>query len=321
MEMFSSRTNFDFLGLRKISLAVSAILFVASIGLLLARGVNYALDFTGGHLVEASFEQPVDSSKVREALIEGGFHSPMVQSLGGAKDIAIRLAPQKHEGSEASLSMDAKNKALTEKVRGVLETSVGKVSLKPAAFVGPQVGKELRQQGLIAVIVVIFGIMIYIWSRFELRFSISALAAEIHDTVITLGFIVATGREFDLTALAAVLSVVGYSINDKVVVFDRVREIFRSGFKGDTIEVLNRSVNSTLSRTIMTSVTTSLAVGALYFFGGPAVEGFGAIMLFGILIGTLSSIFFACPVLHLLGVSKRDLLPKAKDTSYLERRP
>ncbi len=171
------------------------------------------------------------------------------------------------------------------------------------------------------MIFVIAGISIYLWIRFEWRFAVSAVASELHDALLTVAAFALTGREFDLPALAAVLSVVGYSINDKIVVFDRVREIFRSSRKGEPAEILNRSINSTMSRTIMTGVTTALAVGTLYFLGGPALENFGLIMLIGIAIGILSTIFFANPVLLLLGVSKQDLMPVTRDDPELARRP
>ncbi|MET0225541.1 MAG: protein translocase subunit SecF, partial [Dokdonella sp.] len=185
----------------------------------------------------------------------------------------------------------------------------------------PQVGEELKGDGMIAVAFVIFGIMIYIGIRFEKRFAIAAIASEIHDTILTLGFFALMQMEFDLTVLAAVLAVIGYSINDKVVVFDRVRELFRLTRKAEPYAVLNKAINQTLSRTIMTSLTTSLSMFALYFVGGPAVHGFGLTMLVGIVIGTLSSIFFANPILYWLGVSKSDLMPVSKENPELTRRP
>ena len=187
--------------------------------------------------------------------------------------------------------------------------------------VGPQVGAELKSDGIVAAVFVMLGIMIYIGIRFEKRFAIAAIASEIHDTILTLGFFALMQMEFDLTVLAAVLAVIGYSINDKVVVFDRVRELFRLTRKAEPYAVLNKAINQTLSRTIMTSLTTSLSMFALYFVGGPAVHGFGLTMLVGIVIGTLSSIFFANPILYWLGVSKSDLMPVSKENPELARRP
>lgn len=313
MEIFRKETNFDFMGWRRVAIGVSVALILASLALLATRGLNYALDFTGGTLIEAAFAEPVAVAEVRGALEAGGFEGALVQGLGGAREVAIRLAPAGHEG-------DNKDQ-LASKVRAALSAKFPGVTIKRSDFVGPQVGAELRTQGIVAAIFVIIGIVVYIGLRFEWRFAVASIAAELHDTIITLGFLALVQRDFDLTALAAVLSVIGYSINDKVVVFDRVREIFRSGRKLDPEAVINRAVNSTLSRTIMTGFTTALAVGSLYLFGGPAVEGFGLIMLVGIVIGTLSSIFFANPILLWLGVSKKDLIKVTREDPELLRRP
>ncbi|HKP65517.1 MAG TPA: protein translocase subunit SecF, partial [Casimicrobiaceae bacterium] len=291
MELFPSNSKIDFLGWRKVSIVVSIILMLVSIGLITTRGLNYALDFTGGVLVEAAYEQPVEIAQVREALAKGGFENALVQTLGGTREVSIRLQPQ----------ADAKQlDQVAAKVLEALKAARPDVTVKRSEAVGPQVGEELKGDGMIAVIFVIIGIMIYIGIRFEKRFAIAAIASEFHDTILTVGFFALTQREFDLTVLASVLAVVGYSINDKVVVFDRVRELFRSSRKVDSYEILNRAINQTLSRTIMTSLTTALSMFALYFFGGPAVHGFALTMLIGIVIGTLSSIFFANPILYWL---------------------
>jgi preprotein translocase subunit SecF len=312
MELFPSNSKVDFLGWRKVSIAVSIVLMIVSIGLITTRGLNYALDFTGGVLVEAAYEQPVEISQVREALEKGGFENALVQTLGGTREVSIRLQAQS----------DAKQlDQVAAKVLAALKAGRADVTMKRSEAVGPQVGEELKSDGMVAVIFVIIGIMIYIGIRFEKRFAIAAIASEFHDTILTVGFFALTQREFDLTVLASVLAVVGYSINDKVVVFDRVRELFRSSRKSDSYEVLNRAINQTLSRTIMTSLTTALSMFALYFFGGPAVHGFALTMLIGIVIGTLSSIFFANPILYWLGVSKKDLMPVSKENPELARRP
>jgi preprotein translocase subunit SecF len=343
MELFNPNSNINFMGWRTISVAISVLLMLASLYLIFTRGLNYALDFTGGASIEISYEKPADDAEVRAALEEGGFHHAVVQNVGGAREFIVRVPPRAESESGAqSESPDAATAtpAATTNASAAAEDSTdagdrlaadvltalqakrpdAQMKKKPD-FVGPQVGSELRNDGLIAVTFVALGIMLYIWLRFEWRFGVAAIASEVHDTLLTVGFLILAGREFDLTVLAAVLSVVGYSINDKVVVFDRVREIFRSATRLEPEQVLNKAVNNTLSRTIMTSVTTSLAVGALYLYGGPAVEGFGITMIAGIVIGTLSSIFFANPILLWLGVSKRDLLPRARDTSELARRP
>ncbi len=312
MELFPFNSKVDFLGWRKVSIVVSIVLMIVSIGLIATRGLNYALDFTGGVLVEAAYDQPVEIAQLRDALEKGGFENALVQTLGGTREVSIRL----------QASSDAKQlDQVAAKVLEALKAARPDVTMKRSEAVGPQVGEELKSDGMIAVVFVIFGIMIYIGVRFEKRFAIAAIASEFHDTILTVGFFALTQREFDLTVLASVLAVVGYSINDKVVVFDRVRELFRTSRKADSYEVLNRAINQTLSRTIMTSLTTALSMFALYFFGGPAVHGFALTMLIGIVIGTLSSIFFANPILYWLGVSKKDLMPVSKDNPELARRP
>ncbi|HXS73361.1 MAG TPA: protein translocase subunit SecF [Rhodanobacteraceae bacterium] len=315
MEIFDPHSNIDFLRWRKISVAISVILIVLSILAVTVRGLNYGLDFTGGVLVEVNYKQPVDTAEVRDALGAAGLENAVVQSLGGTRDISIRLQPKNTGTAKINADQVAGN------VLKALQAKRPDVTLTRHDFVGPQVGAELRNSGVIAVIVVIVGIMIYLGLRFEKRFAVAALASEIHDTLITVGILAAVQREFDMTVLASVLAVVGYSINDKVVVFDRVREIFRATRKGEPVDVLNRAINSTLSRTIITALFTAITMAALFFFGGPAVHGFAITMLIGILIGTLSSIFFANPILLWLGVSKKDLMPVTKENPELARRP
>jgi preprotein translocase subunit SecF len=312
MELFNPNSNVDFLGWRKVSVAISIVLMIVSLGLLATRHLNYALDFTGGVLVEALYEQPVEVDQVRAALESGGFHNAQVQSLGGTREVSIRLQATEDQKNADKVASD---------VVAALKAQRPDVVSKRHDFVGPQVGAELKSDGIVAAVFVMLGIMIYIGIRFEKRFAIAAIASEVHDTILTLGFFAATQLEFDLTVLASLLAVIGYSINDKVVVFDRVRELFRLTRKAEPYAILNQSINQTLSRTIMTSLTTSLTMFALYFFGGTAVHGFALTMLVGIVIGTLSSIFFANPILYWLGVSKSDLMPVSKDNPELARRP
>lgn len=334
MELFNPNSNIDFMRWSKVSLIVCCVLMVISAGIIFARGLNYGLEFTGGTLVEVKYESAVNVADVRRALTAGGFEGALVQNYGGTNEFAIRTsAGAVGEGDESGTAAEGTAEVpaaqdgleaasrIANNVLAALQVERKDASVSRSAFVSPQIGDELRSDGLVAVIFVIAGISIYLWIRFEWRFAVSAVASEIHDTLLTVAAFALTGREFDLPALAAVLSVVGYSINDKIVVFDRVREIFRSSRKGTPADVLNRSINSTMSRTIMTGVTTALAVGTLYFLGGPALENFGLIMLIGIFIGILSSIFFANPVLLYLGVSKQDLMPVAKDDPELARRP
>jgi preprotein translocase subunit SecF len=321
MELFNPNSKIDFMRWRKVSLGVSAILMILSAAIIFVRGLDYGLDFTGGANVEVTYEKAIDVADVRAALTAGGFDKAVVQTFGGTNDFAIRIVSDEQGKSKTEEASAVASDKISNNVLKALRVQRPDAKVKSSEFVGPQIGDELRNDGLVSVIFVIAGISIYLWIRFEWRFAVSAVASEIHDTLITVAAFALTGREFDLPALAAVLSVVGYSINDKIVVFDRVREIFRSSRKGDPAEILNRSVNSTLSRTIMTGVTTALAVGTLYFLGGPALENFGLIMLIGIFIGIASSIFFANPVLLLLGVSKQDLMPVMKNDPELERRP
>lgn len=321
MELFNPNSNIDFMRWRKVSLAISAILMVISAAIIFMRGLDYGLDFTGGANIEVSYEKAVDVAEVRSALTAGGFGNAVVQTFGGTNDFAIRIVSEEEASSKTEEASSVANDKIAVEVLKALQAQRADAKVKSSEFVGPQIGEELRSDGLVAVIFVIAGISIYLWIRFEWRFAVSAVASEVHDTLLTVAAFALTGREFDLPALAAVLSVVGYSINDKIVVFDRVREIFRSSRKGEPAEILNRSINSTMSRTIMTGVTTALAVGTLYFLGGAALENFGLIMLIGIAIGIASSVFFANPVLLLLGVSKQDLMPKSKDDPELARRP
>ena len=319
MEIFNPNSNIDFLRLRTISIAVSVILLVVSVGALATRGLNYALDFTGGVLVEATYQKPVEISEVRATLDAAGFHNSQVVQNVGTNDISIRL--QTNEGDAQGSEAAKKMNLVADNVITALKAKRDDVTKKRADYVGSAVGDELKSDGIVAVIFVIIGIMIYIGIRFEWRFAVAAIASEFHDTLIVLGFYALTHREFDVTVLASVLAVVGYSINDKVVVFDRVRELFRSSRRGEPVDILNKAINSTLSRTIITALFTAITMVALFFFGGEAVSGFALTMIIGIVIGTLSSIFFANPILLWLGVSKKDLMPVTRDNPELARRP
>lgn len=318
MEIFNHNSNVNFLGMRKFSIGIAALLMLASVVLIATKGLNYGLDFTGGVSIVVDYQQPVAIADVRAALEKGGIENPVVQSLGGTKEVSIRLQP-------TAAMLDEKGKVSLDKAKAVVSAALQAprpdATMKSRDYVSSQVGDELRSDGVVAVIVVIIGIMGYLWIRFERRFAIAAVVTEVHDALVTVGIFALTQREFDLTVLASVLAVVGYSINDKVVVFDRIRELFRLARKAEPEEILNRSINSTLSRTIITSTFTAITMAALYFFGGPVVHGFAITMLIGILVGTLSSIFVASPILLWLGVSKKDLMPQVKGNPELERRP
>ena len=316
MEFFNPNANIPFMSWRKITVGISAFLILASIVLLATRGLDLALDFTGGTLVEVEFEQPVEIDKVRTALDVAGFENFTVQSIGGAREAAMRLPPLvKGEQSVES------QRQVAAAVAKALNTANLHATVKRSEFVGPQVGKELAEDGIIAVVFVILTIMAYVAVRFEWRFGLSAIAGEAHDLIITMGFVSLMGISFDLTVLAGLLTVAGYSINDKVVVFDRVREIFRSARKLGPEDTINKAINNTLSRTIITGITTFFALFSLYFLGGPVIEGFAMTVIFGIVVGTLSSIFFCNPLLLWLGVSKSDLQVVKKEDPALALRP
>ncbi len=320
MEIFNHDSNIHFLGMRKYTIAIAIFLMVASVGLIAFKGLNYGLDFTGGVSMVIDYDQSVEISEVRDALDKGGIHNAMVQSLGGTREVSIRLQPKDDPGA-----VDAAGKFNLDRIAAdvikVLHAPRPDARLKSRDYVSAQVGQELRSDGTVAAVFVILGIMAYLWVRFERRFAIAAVITEVHDTLVTLGILALVQREFDMTVLASVLAVIGYSINDKVVVFDRIRELFRLARKAEPEEILNRSINNTLSRTIITSLFTGITMGALYFFGGTAVHGFAITMLIGIVVGTLSSIFVASPILLWLGVSKKDLMPVTRDNPELARRP
>lgn len=318
MEIFNHNSNIHFLRIRNYSIAVAIFLMVASIALIATKGLNYGLDFTGGVSLVVDYTSPVQTNDVRTALEKGGLDNVVVQSVGGTREVSIRMQPTK-------AMLDAKGQVNLDKVASTVMQSLKAArpdaSLKSRSSVSAEVGAELKSDGMVAAVFVMLGIMAYLWIRFERRFAIAAVLTEIHDTLVTLGVIALVQREFDMTVLASVLAVIGYSINDKVVVFDRIRELFRLARKAEPEEILNRSINSTLSRTIITSLFTGITMAALFFFGGPAVHGFAITMLIGIVVGTLSSIFVASPILLWLGVSKKDLMPVTRENPELARRP
>ncbi|WP_445146296.1 protein translocase subunit SecF [Dyella sp. Tek66A03] len=318
MEIFNHNSNINFLGMRKISIAISILLMIVSIGLIAVKGLNYGLDFTGGVALVVDYQQPVTTAEVQAALDKAGIEHSLVASLGGTREVSVRFQP-------TAAMKDEAGKVNLDKVASVATAAL--IAARPDAtvksrdYVGSQVGDELRSDGIIAALVVMLGIGVYLGIRFEWRFAVAAIVTEFHDALITVGVFALVQRDFDLTVLASVLAVIGYSINDKVVVFDRVRELFRSSRKAEPEEILNRSINNTLSRTIITALFTAITMAALYFIGGPVVHGFAITMLIGILVGTLSSIFVASPILLWLGVSKQDLMPRTKENPELARRP
>jgi preprotein translocase subunit SecF len=321
MEIFNHNSNINFLGMRKYSIAIALALMLASIALIAIKGLNYGLDFTGGVSVVVDYDQPVQIADVRAALAKGGLDHAVVQSLGGTREVSIRMQPKDDVDAMKAAGGKVNLDRISADVTRMLQVARPDARMKSRDYVGSEVGAELKSDGTVAAVFVILGIMAYLWIRFERRFAIAAVATEVHDVLVTLGIIALVQRDFDMTVLASVLAVIGYSINDKVVVFDRIRELFRLARKAEPEEILNRSINNTLSRTIITSLFTSITMGALYFFGGPVVRGFAVTMLIGIVVGTLSSIFVASPILLWLGVSKKDLMPVTRDNPELARRP
>lgn len=312
-------TRYNFMRLKTLSLVVAITIIIAGFALMAVRGFNFALDFTGGTVAELQFEQAPDLEVVRARLEAGGYDNAVVQTFGSVNDVMVRLQPKElGEGEDAAAAAAA---ATGGAIADLLSEPGNRVSVVRSDFVGPQVGQELATNGVLALAFVVFGFLIYITMRFEWKFAVAAIVTTLHDVVLVLAFFALTQREFDLTVLAGVLSVLGYSINDTIVIFDRVRENFRALHKVEPAEVLNRSVNQTLSRTIITSLVAFLTVLALYLYGGASLEGMAAAQMVGIVVGTLSSIFIACPLLLWLKVSKQDLLPKARDVAELERRP
>ena len=312
MELFKRQTNIDFMGMRRAAVVFSAVLLIISIVTLIARGVAFGIDFTGGTLIEVGYEQPADVDAVRKHLVDAGYEAAVVQHFGTTRDVLVRIAPR--DGlSKADLSTDV--------LRALRADDGVAVDLRRVEFVGPQVGEELREDGGLAMLIALGAIFIYIMLRFEWKFSLGAVAALFHDVIITIGFFALFGLEFDLTVLAAVLAVIGYSLNDTIVVFDRIRENFRKLRSGTPAGIINVSLNQTLSRTLMTSLTTLLVLIALFYFGGELIHGFATALIVGVVIGTYSSIFIASPTTLALGISKQDLMPVAKEGAEADARP
>ncbi|HEY5602017.1 MAG TPA: protein translocase subunit SecF [Gammaproteobacteria bacterium] len=309
MEVFKKQTKIDFLAKRNLAFVFSGVLVLISIVSLATRGLNFGLDFTGGTLIELGYEQPVDLAEVRQSLEKAGFKDPVVQHFGTVHDVMIRLAPQ--EGTD--------NKELSTAVVEALKGASSAIfEIRRVEFVGPQVGEELAEDGGLAVLYAMICIFIYVFFRFEWRFSAGAVVALFHDVIITLGVFSVLGMDFDLTVLAAILAIIGYSLNDTIVVFDRIRDNFRKMRKETSVEIMNSSMNQTLSRTIMTSFVTLLTVIALFFFGGELLRGFSSALIVGIVIGTYSSIYIASALALLLGVSRSEMTPVKKEAIETE---
>ncbi len=304
MQFLAGKTNIDFLGKRKIALGLSMLLIIISIASLFARGLNLGIDFTGGYLIEVGYQQPVELEPVRKTLASSPYSDALVQHFGTSKDILVRIAPR--EGVNSA--------SISDEVLSILKTASDQtLEMRRIEFVGPQVGEELREQGGLAMLIALFGILIYVGLRFQLKSAFGAILALVHDVIIVTGVFSVTQIQFDLTVLAAILAVIGYSLNDTVVVLDRIRETFRSQRKGTAIEILNKSINGTLARTLMTSLTTLLVLFALFLLGGEVIHGFAFALIVGVFVGTYSSIYVASNSLVLMNVTKEDFLEHVKE--------
>ena len=291
------------MGKRKIAVIISALLVSVSLVSLITQKLNFGIDFTGGTLVEVGYQETVELDQLRNVLSATVFSDAVVQYFGSARDILIRVA-----------EVQGKNSAdISNEIIKVLKQSGQSVEIRRVEFVGPQVGEDLQEDGGLAMIYALIMIFIYIAFRFQRLFSVGAIAALVHDVTITIGFFSVLQLDFDLTVLAALLAVIGYSLNDTIVVFDRIRENFRRMRKVSPVEVINASLNQTLSRTLMTSLTTLLVLSALFFLGGEIIRSFSTALIIGVIIGTYSSIYVASPVTLALGISKQDLMPVEKE--------
>jgi preprotein translocase subunit SecF len=322
LNVFPYDSNIHFMRLRWVSLFLAALVMFVGIGAMFTKGFNFALDFTGGVGIELRFPKAPDVDDIRTRLTRAGYENAQVQTFGTGTDLLVRLQdkPREHLGDAATATASGSTGSIAQDVRRIVSTPDNAAEVRSSAQISAQVGRELALNGLYALVFVIFGFLIYISFRFEWKFAVAAIITTLHDVVVVAGWFALSGHEFDLTVLAGVLSVMGYSINDTIVVFDRVRENFRS-MRAEPSEVLNKSINQTLSRTVITSFVAFLTVLALYLYGGGSLRGMAESQMIGIIIGTLSSIFVACPLLLWLGVSKQDLLPKARDEAALARRP
>ncbi|EFQ61543.1 MULTISPECIES: protein translocase subunit SecF [Pseudomonas] len=299
----------NFMGVRNIAFGATVLLTVLALFSWFHKGLNYGLDFTGGTLIELTYEKPADVTLVRNELVKAGYHEAIVQSFGATTDLLVRMPgedPQLgHQVAEALQKVGGDNPA----------------SVKRVEFVGPQVGEELRDQGGLGMLMALVGIMIYLAFRFQWKFGVGAIVSLIHDVIVTVGILAYFQITFDLTVLAAVLAIIGYSLNDTIVVFDRVRENFRVLRKATLIENINISTTQTLLRTMATSISTLLAIAALMIFGGDNLWGFSLALFIGVLAGTYSSIYIANVVLIWLNLNSEDLIPPASTGKEVDDRP
>jgi preprotein translocase subunit SecF len=304
MQFLKEQTHFRFMAKRKLAFVFSALLLIAAITSIVTQGLNFGIDFTGGTMIELSYQEQANLEKIRTDLESAGYEDSVVQNFGSIHEVLIRLPVI--EGQNMS--------ELSNDVVAVLQAqNETDIDVRRVEFVGPQVGEELTEDGGLAMLYALFGILIYVMLRFEYRFAVGSIVALIHDVVLVIGFFSVFQLDFDLTVLAAILAVIGYSLNDTIVVFDRIRETFLRMRKGSSEEIIDRALNDTLSRTMVTSLTTLLVVIALFTFGGEVIHSFSIALLLGIVIGTYSSIYIASNTVLTMGITKEHLMPVEKD--------
>lgn len=305
MEFFKHNTNIDFMAQRKWAALLSITLFLLSMLVLIFQGLNWGLDFTGGTQIQLSYQSAANLEQIHDNLAKAGFPDAVVVSYGTSKDVLVTLVPK--GGNAGALTNEQQTTMNRQIVAALPDARVEQIN-----YIGPQVGEEMASKGLIAVIVALLGTMVYIAFRFDMRFAIGSTVALVHDPIIILGIFSLLHVEFNLIALAAVLTVIGYSLNDTIVIFDRVRENFRKMRKADAVVVMNQSINQTLSRTIMTSALTLTVVLALFFLGGSLLHGFSLALIIGIIVGTYSSIYVAGSLTLALGLDRKHLINQNK---------
>lgn len=316
MEFFKHNTQIDFMAQRKKAAGISVVLFLLSIISLIMYGLNWGLDFTGGTQIQLHFPTEANVLQIRQDLQAAGFKEAEVKSYGTSQDVLVSVVPKKDDNTANNAEgVDANKDAIVAQVMKVLPDA----KVQQVDYIGPQVGQELATKGALAIVIALLGTMVYIALRFEFRFAVGSTVALVHDPILILGIFSFFGIEFDLIALAAVLTVIGYSLNDTIVIFDRVRENFRKLRKASPVEVINQATNQTLSRTIMTSALTLTVCLALFFLGGSKLHGFSLALIIGILIGTYSSIYVAGSLALSLGLTRQHLLPPLKEA--LDERP
>jgi preprotein translocase subunit SecF len=315
--MDSRALNIDFMGPRKIAVSVSITLILISLFSLVTRGLELGLDFTGGAMIEVRYDQPADLENIRSMLQSAGYEGALVQNFGAASEVLIRLPPVAGEADATdeagATDREQATSNLADEVVTLLQSADPNVEERRADYVGPQIGEELVEKGGQALLFVLVLVFLYIVIRFRWKFAAGAIAALVHDVIITFGFFSVLGLEFDQSVLAAVLAVIGYSLNDTIVVYDRIRENFRLMRRGTAEAIVNTSINQTLSRTIITAATTLLVLLALYLLGGESVAGFSIALIVGIVVGTYSSIYVASAAALFLNVSPTDLMPPKRE--------